>query len=407
MLLERPAYKPLWGAARRRLESNGVSLEGTPLKLKGLTPDEADAIAGLLGVPRPGDGSVRVTLTHLDDCLRSSVVGQGLVEVLSALGGPVEDRRARRERTRSARARTWQEISAHRALLVNTYLADWVEHLRSKGLARRVAGDKEGEAVCLALDTVATIEETAVQSDAGLRLPVLAARVTGDAHGLDRGRPVGTLAVHALAWLAGQPFPQDASDWRRVWAEAGVACDDLSCDALVLNLPGWAAEPLRLTLRQVSSWPAQPPRYGTVCVTENPAVVAAATDHLGARAPTMVCLDGMPSTATLLTLSGLVAAGGTVHYHGDFDWRGLAIAEVLVRKVPTAQPWRFSARDYAGAVQRGFGTVALSGLPHPSPWDPDLALVMRETGKAIYEEQVLEDLLEDMSKIASVANRTQ
>ena len=101
MLLERPAYKPLWGAARRRLESNGVSLEGTPLKLKGLTSDEADAIAGLLGVPRPGDGSVRVTLTHLDDCLRSSVVGQGLVEVLSALGGPVEDRRARRERTRS------------------------------------------------------------------------------------------------------------------------------------------------------------------------------------------------------------------------------------------------------------------------------------------------------------------
>ena len=105
--------------------------------------------------------------------------------------------------------------------------------------------------------------------------------------------------------------------------------------------------------------------------------------------------------AALVTLSGLVAAGGTVHYHGDFDWRGLAIAEVLVRKVPTAQPWRFGARDYAGAVQRGFGTIALSGLPHPSPWDPDLALVMGETGKAIYEEQVLEDLLEDMSKIAS------
>ena len=78
-----------------------------------------------------------------------------------------------------------------------------------------------------------------------------------------------------------------------------------------------------------------------------------------------------------------------------------------MRKVPTAQPWRFSARDYAGAARRGFGTIALSGLPHPSLWDPDLAVVMRETGKAIYEEQVLEDLLEDMKKLPRAANRTQ
>jgi uncharacterized protein (TIGR02679 family) len=396
MVLERPAYAPLWSAARRRLESNGMSLEGAPLQLKDLTPDEADAIAGLLGVPRPTDGSIRVSLTRLDTCLRCSVLAQGLLEVLANMAGPVVDRRAARQQLRSDRARTWQQISAHAALATRPSLADWVEQVRSKGLARRLAGDKEGEAVSIALDTVATVEE----SEAGLRLPVLAAKLTGDAHGLDRGKPGGTLAVHALTWLAQQPFPRDAADWRRAWAEAGVACDDLSCDVLVLNLPGWGRGPLRLTLRQVSSWPARAAPHGMVYVTENPAVVAAAQDRLGERAPTMVCLDGMPSTAALITLGGLAATGCTVRYHGDFDWRGLSISDVLARKVRPAQPWRFSAADYIGAVQRGFGSIALSGAPHASPWDPQLAPAMQLTGKAVYEEQVIEELLDDLEKLA-------
>ena len=31
-----------------------------------------------------------------------------------------------------------------------------------------------------------------------------------------------------------------------------------------------------------------------------------------------------------------------------------------MRKVPTAQPWRFTERDYAGAGRREFGTTRLS-----------------------------------------------
>ncbi|HUC15160.1 MAG TPA: TIGR02679 family protein [Acidimicrobiales bacterium] len=228
--------------------------------------------------------------------------------------------------------------------------------------------------------------------------PVLAAEITGNAHGLDRGKPAGTLAVHALSWLAEQPFPRDAADWRRAWAEAGVACDDLSCDVLVLNLPGWASEPLRLTLRQVALWQpkAQNAQARMVYVTENPAIIAAAADHFGDRSPTMVCLDGIPSTAALVLLHGLVTAGSAVRYHGDFDWRGLAIAGVLARKVPSAQPWRFTTTDYVQAVRHGLGTVPLSGAPHMSPWDPELATIMKTAGTAIYEEQVIEDLLEDL-----------
>jgi uncharacterized protein (TIGR02679 family) len=393
-LLDRPVYQPLWAAARRRVEANGLSLEGTPLTLKGLTPEEADAIAGLLGVRRPVDGSLRVPLSALDRALRLSVVGRGLLETLAVLGGPPVDRRALKVRSDADRERQWAELKVHSVIRNDLALTDWLDHLHANGVARRLAGDDEGEVVSVALDVLAALRGR----ESGHRLAVLAAEVTGDAHGLDRGKPAGTLVVHALSWLAAQPFPGDAADWRRTWSEAGVACDDLSCDVLVLNLPGWSAEPLRLTLRQVSSWQSRATAGGTVYVSENPAVVAAAADQLAERSPTMVCLDGMPSTAALVVLDGLAGAGWAVRYHGDFDWRGLGIASVLARKITIAVPWRFGVADYRRAVQGGLGTIALSGRAFASPWDEGLRRCMEDVGVAVYEEQVLDDLLDDLAR---------
>lgn len=392
-VLERPEYKRLWETARRRLEGNGLTLEGGPIVLNGLSSAEGDAVAGLLGVRRPTTDSVRVPLTKLDAVLRSSAVGVGLVEVLERLGGPLVDRRARRQERDADRAARWAEVGAHPAVHDRPELGEWVADVRTTGLARRLAGDDETLAVTAALDVVATIG-TRTGRD---RLAVLAASVTGDAHALDRGRPVGTLAVHALARLAGRALPRDAADWRRVWSDAGVDCDDLSCDVLVMNLPGWPADPLRLTLRQVSRW--QPPR-GSRCVsvTENPAVIAAAADLLGDDSPTMVCLDGMPSTAALIVLERLARAGFAVRYHGDFDWRGLAIAGVLARKIPSVEPWLYRTDDYRQAVGRGLGTVPLSGATVASPWDPALAPSMQEAGVAVYEEQVIGALLDDLAR---------
>ncbi|MHB8219873.1 MAG: TIGR02679 family protein [Acidimicrobiales bacterium] len=390
------AFAPLWAAARRRLEANGLSLEGTPLVLKGLAPESSDSIAGLLGARRPTNGTLRVSLAKLDLALRSSVVGRGLLEVLADVGGPLVDRRVENARLDAGRSRQWAELARHAAVELDPRLGSWLDRVRSSGLARRLARDEEASVLSSALDTLVAIS----RGDGARRLAVLAAEVTGDAHGLDRGNPVGTLTVHALTYLAGEQFPRDAADWRRVWNEAGVACDDLSCDVLVLALPGWPAEPLRLTLRQVSSW--RPPSRvdRTVFVSENPAIVAAAADHFDERPPMMVCLDGMPSTAALMVLDELATAGSAVVYHGDFDWRGLAIAGVLARKVPIAESWRFSAADYHAAVDRGLGAVALTGRASVSPWDNQLAPAMERAGVAIYEEQVVLDLLDDLSSVA-------
>lgn len=395
-LRRRSQYQPLWKAARRRLERNGIQLTGGPLVLRGLAADETDAIAGLLGMPRPSPGSpVRVSLRTLDQSLRLSAVGAGLIEVLQALGGPLRDRNQEQVATEARRAEIWAALKEHPAVAGDPRLADWLDDLRRTGLARRLAGDREAETVQTALRA---LDEVAFgKPERHHLLPVLAAKVTGDAHGLDRRRPTGTLTAHALAWLAGHRFPEDAADWRRIWAEAGVACDDLSCDVLVVGLPGWAAEPLRLTLRQVTRWSAPAlPAGRQVFACENPAVVAAAADALDARCPPLVCVDGVPSTAALMVLSKLVEARATVHYHGDFDWRGIAIAGIVDRKLPLTHPWRFGAPDYERALTNSPVDMPLTGRPQPSPWDPALSQAMSRAGVAIYEEQVLDTLLDDL-----------
>ena len=392
--LASPALRPLWTAARRRLEARGQSIAGSPLVLRGLDSIQADAVAGLIGVPRPTAGqAVRIPLATLDRALRSSAAGCGLVDLLERLGGPLRDRREEQATADAARAKEWALLETHPAVGDKRQLVGWFEDLRRTGLARRLAGDREADAVRVALDVLSLLQRRPERS---LRLGILAAEITSDAHGLDRRRPAGTLAVHALCWLDGRPFPEDAADWRRVWAEAGVACDDLSCDVLVLGIPGWPPGPLRLTLRQVTKW--LPPKGPVdVFACENPAVVAAAADVFGDLSPPIVCVEGMPSTAAVMVLEGLTAEGGAIHYHGDFDWRGLAIASVLFRKLPGTRPWRYDAFHYERAVTSGLGTMPLRGKPHSSPWDPALTTAMAEAGAAIYEEQVLSDLLADLA----------
>lgn len=387
--LANPSLQPLWAAARKRLQGNGISLDGTPLVLRGLSQQQADAVAGLLGVARPGHGQpFRISLGRLDGSLRTSAAQLGLLEVLEHLGGQLRDLRVERSDALELREQRWSALIEHPLALADKSIVSWLEEVRRSGFARRLAGAEETKAVRVAMDALRL-----ARTEVSLRLGVLAARVTGDSHALDRGRPAGSLAVHAVCWTGSKTYPEDAAAWRGIWAEAGVACDDLSCDVLVLRVPGWPDEPLRLTLRQIMKWDP-PPANGSVFVCENPTVVSAAADLPTSSA--VICVEGIPSTAAVIALDKLARQGRTIHYHGDFDWRGLAIAAVVFRKIEGSRPWRFGEKDYRLCVEAGLGTAALSGRAQTANWDPTLSQTMAASGVAIYEEQVLDQLLADI-----------
>jgi uncharacterized protein (TIGR02679 family) len=87
----------------------------------------------------------------------------------------------------------------------------------------------------------------------------------------------------------------------------------------------------------------------------------------------------------------LVAAGAELRYHGDFDWGGIRIGNVLFDRLPV-RPWRFDTASYRCASAGHL----LTGTPVAARWDDHLADAMTEAGQAVEEELVLDGLLSDL-----------
>ena len=162
---------------------------------------------------------------------------------------------------------------------------------------------------------------------------------------------------------------EDAQLWSAAWAGAGVICDAVSAQVLVLNLPltgnapavrlchAAPGEPVWLTLRSFrGDWELAGGAEVFVC--ENPTVLEAAADRHGAASRPLVCTFGLPSQAAWELLTGL----GEVRCHvwADGDVVGWRIVNQLRDRLPGALTWR---------------------MPE---------------GCTAYEEELLEDLLSDL-----------
>ena len=251
----------------------------------------------------------------------------------------------------------------------------------------------------------------ALPASRGESLSAFAARVTGRAHALDGGSPLGTLAVGAARALADlePPGPEEspAEARREAWAAVGVLCDDLSSTVLTLRLPGDGSptgrvlsaagaggEPVWLTLRQLVRGPPQWQLVGLdrVLVVENPSVVALAAETLGAHDTPIVCTSGQPRAAAIVLLRSLAAAGVPLLHHGDFDWGGLTIGNLLHRRLPV-EPWQFDRDAYLRAAAAHPHAAPLTGSATEASWDSTLAEAMRQVGRRIEEELVADELL--------------
>ena len=80
--------------------------------------------------------------------------------------------------------------------------------------------------------------------------------------------------------------------------------------------------------------------------------------------------------------------------HADFDWACLRIVDQLVREY-AALPWRMSAAAYN---QTEGSIVPLDPQTFKAAWATELAQALRSRNKAIFEEQVVRSLLDDLAK---------
>jgi uncharacterized protein (TIGR02679 family) len=386
----------------------GQSLEGSVTR-QSATPAERDAVARLFGRPARAARGVSVSLDELDGLLRRSGIHTGgLAEAVVELTGQivvVAD-------VSATEARGWTDAFARvsGACAGRPALERWLERVRASGFAKRLAGGSfetgrellDGVAAVVAALPVSTSES----------LSAFAARVCGRAHALDEGSQLGTLALGAARALAGLEPPgpdESAAEARReAWAAVGVLCDELSSTVLTLGLPGDRSatgqalavafechEPVWLTLRQLVRTPVhwcvrEVPR---VLVVENPSVLALAADMVCPRTAALVCTNGQPRAATMVLLRALAAAGVELRHHGDFDWSGITIGNLLHRRLPIRH-WQFDRETYLHAIRNHPHTAGLTSSPVTPSWDPGLESAMRNEGRQVEEELVASELLE-------------
>ncbi|MDO5094042.1 MAG: TIGR02679 domain-containing protein [Propionibacteriaceae bacterium] len=270
--------------------------------------------------------------------LRAGLVSHGveLEDLLAAIGGPLRDLKAERHAENLRRADdAGQALTLLRAL--DSRVSDEV-------ITRCLTGGMKGKRA----EQITAVVESARE---GEQLPVLAARLFGDAQALDRSRPLGRAVARFLAGTiegAWRDPVVDSATWREAWAAGGVVCDGVSTHVLVLNLPligdapavqlsALRGEPVWLTLRSLRGELRLAEGVTDVFVCENPSIVEAAADRFGAASRPLVCTFGVPSQAALDLLRAV--GGARLHVRADEDPAGRRIVARLLR-LPDATPWR-------------------------------------------------------------------
>jgi len=392
----------MWDRTHALVERRGREFASAVITLSTPSDAERHAISGLFGRARAAGASLRIRLVDLDAALRGGPLSLGLIDTLALLGRPVRDR-AREAADLDRSIEDALNALGESSLAGEPWFVAWLEGIGADGTLRRLVGARRSDTLILARDA---FEGLPVD---GMPLPVFAAQVTGSTKGLDIGE-LSSLILRGLALRASVARPSNAAERRALWESFGVVADDLASDVLVLNLPsigrsrldewirGAAADgvPLRVTLQQLSIYRLAS-RPARIWICENPAVMRAAAQQLGARCAPILCTEGRPSTAFDRLVDALGRFGCEFAYHGDFDWPGLRIAAAVRARHGTAM-WRMSAADYQAALATT-DAESLSELGAPAfaaPWDPALTRVMSESGRAIYEESVVDVLLQDL-----------
>ncbi len=385
-LLGGEALRPLRMRLRTRFER---ARQGDLLTLHRLAAHEREALANLLGLRLRAASSLRASLAELDEILRRAGLASSLRHALELLDGPISDLTAER----LERERSWNAVFAAAG---EARLRELLSSSGGRGLLKRASRSPERAAQLLA-QAESVLARLPAQ---GVPRSQLAAELLGDAHGLDRGRPLSALVLAVLR------SDEDERD-RQTWARMGVLVNEFAKPALCLNLPSAGAsaaakllaaarelgEPVHLSLRALLR---DPPRFDVrgqhVFVCENANLLAIAADRLGARCAPLVCCDGMPSASQRSLLAQLAEQGAALQYHGDFDWPGLTIGNFVARSFG-ARPWRFEARHYTGHSGR-----PLQGAPVVASWDANLAPAMIAAGYVLEEEAVAGTLLADLAR---------
>lgn len=417
LLREDPAFTKLFGLLRGKYRSLGKV--GGSVKLALFTPEEIRSIAGFTGIA-PDELTRRgLTLNKFEQALGRTVFsGLSLPELLEQFfGEPL---------TTKEQERAWAKDAAAAFIrtLEETYPdgAFWWTRIASLSpdtrWIRALYREDDARLAELLGRVFEAYRELSGESDMEL-LPLFAQRTTGNPHAFDSSQLTGRLLTHCLYVRSvtdgaeDTGMPRSSEELNDLYARFGLTRDDLwsfvTCRGLVASTadgthPLWqaAAEtdsvlnvPVKM-LRDITE--VKPAAGRDVWIVENSGVCSALID-LVPDTP-IICTHGQFRSSAWMLLDLLAAEDVTFRYSGDFDPEGLQMAQRLIDRHPErVELWRMDAESYRMAMSEEdiSGRAAkLDGLSDPGLIE--LARELRRSGKAGYQEGLLEQLASDMKQ---------
>ncbi|HUC92072.1 MAG TPA: TIGR02679 domain-containing protein [Paenibacillus sp.] len=442
----KPGFRRMLAEVWRRYA--GLEKVGGHAVIAAATAEECDAVNTFFGWNRKPGETIKVPLHLFERELENSSFPYTLAELHAVLTGkPLLTKTDRELLAREAWAAVFREV--RETLLgegerIHSQLNEWLERLM-QGAAGGYRTLKElmresPAAAVRQLTYAARAFNVILTGDAGvrsgslqlrsIRLPVLAAQVSGDAHALDRTRPAGRLFFQALKEsvhgneVGDSPvegsFYNAVSDAtagldsllvRDIYRTAGIADDDISSIVHFYDPNGERPVlPGVLTLRQVEAAERFEP-FTDVYVVENPPVFSTLVDlaeagmragtelSSGAHRPLLLCTSGPASAAALRLIDRFIEHGrwsGRLFYSGDFDIKGLEIGNVLAARYRERfTEWRFGAGTYAHGVEGNGRRLSFTGEERvrlgkfKALWDAWLADDMVKSGYKLFQEQIV------------------
>lgn len=396
------------------------------IKIKSATEEEKKALGGFLG-RRYWEEDVEYLFSDFDKALKETRFGDVPLTVLleDYFGEPLitnQEERAREEQKKEAfwnRIMEWLEgrgTEAVRAL-------GWVQVMAEQkqygytvviGLWKKSAPEAE--------ILVRNVSEACIMigeaKEEGIPLAVLAAKITGNPHYFDRGQNGAALLLQAVCFAAGREVPADAAGLHQAYCEAGIVTDEIASTVAfyglhmrkkggnyeILEAFCRAREPGILSLANLTGAEAVWAEADCAYVVENEMVFSYLVKCLKDTNVTILCTSGQLSGAAQRLIRMLCEHGTEIYYSGDMDPEGIGIAERLWRKYPqNIHIWRMAPQDYFDALSEEkveeWRMKKLQNTTHPALRETSHNI--QKNGKASYQENLLEKLVQDILRMSS------
>lgn len=406
---------------------------GGSVTLTSLTMEEKEQLGGFLQKNYRGNKTVTVSAAALSKALDNSrFAGLSWISILEEyFSEPLIGKQEAKNREQNIKTdffrtavcsyrQSWEQAKGREYPMGEGTAVSWLETVLEKqetGHRQLMQAYKENRdelksclaAVLKAADSLPAYEKN------WERLPIFAARITGNPHGFDEGTLSGRLLELFIIYHFQLEKENGISgaEWKeRILYQAGILKDALSNMTTAYNIHGSAEgvmhegiegffrmkEPVCLTLHTLKKlddlWADQ---GGVVYVLENPAVFSALIE----RYPDIsaVCSNGQPRLATLILLDRL-SSRSILKYAGDFDPEGLVIAQNMKKRYKDRlEYWCYDKDCSLACSDVRLSEERLNMLERIQDFG---LLIQKETvmkyQRAIYQENILDVYVEELDR---------